>query len=547
MEVSERLARFVPVELTADRSDLDERKWALVRHLIAAGRQIHEIYLRQVWPGNPDLRERLASSGDPRDRERLRLFELMAGPWDRLDENRPFIGEQPRPPGGGFYPEDLTREEFEAYLAEHPQDRPAFTSPYTLIRRRDGALEAVPYHRAYRDFLEPAAESLLEAARLCDHPPLADYLSLRAQALLNDDYYESDCAWVALQSGPLEFLIGPYEVYDDHLFGYKAAYEGMLGRRDLEESARFQDLVEELPFLAAHLPVPPEYRDQVAGLSSPIVVADAVFNAGQMATVALATALVLPNDPRVRTTVGSKKVIFKNISRAKFEHLLRPVGERLLDPAQAEALFFENIFSHVLLHEVSHALGPQEVLRPDGSRLSRQQALRELYSVIEECKADALGLYNLLFLAGEGFFPREWEESAPGAFLAAVFRVIRFGTGSAHARANLLTFNFLRDEGAIRREVGSGRFRAEPRRVARSIAELAAILLRLEGDGDYEGAQALVRRYVQMPHELEEALERVRDLPVDLNPTYPWAEMASPAGSEPPVPPPANSPIARRR
>ncbi len=524
MELSERLARFVPVELTADRSDLDERQQALVRHLIAAGRQIHEVYLRQVWSGNPEMRARLAASGDPGDRERLRLFELMAGPWDRLDEDRPFVGEQPRPLGGGFYPEDLTREEFEAYLADHPQDRPALTAPFTVVRRQPGGLEAVPYHRAYREFLEPAAESLLEAARLCDHAPLAEYLSLRAQALLSDDYYESDCAWVALQDGPFEYLIGPYEVYDDLFFGCKTAYEAMLGRRDLEESARFRDLVEQLPFLAAHLPVPPEYRGQVAGLASPIVVADTVFNAGQMATVALATAFVLPNDPRVRTTVGSKKVILKNVSQTKFQHLLRPVGERLLDPAQAEALFFDNIFSHVLLHEVSHALGPQEVVRPDGSRISRQQALRELYSTVEECKADALGLYNLLFLAEEGFFPREWRESAPGAFLAAVFRVIRFGSGSAHGRANLLTFNFLRDEGAIRRDPESGRFRAEPRRLARSIADLAAILLRLEGDGDYEGAQALVRRYGRRSYELEEALERIRDLPVDLAPTYPWAE-----------------------
>ncbi|MGB9723437.1 MAG: dipeptidyl-peptidase 3 family protein [Chloroflexia bacterium] len=527
MDVSERLARFIPVELTADRSDLDERQQALVRHLIAAGRQIHEIYLRQVWPGNPDLRARLAASTDPQDRERLRLFELMAGPWDRLDEDRPFIGEQPRPPGGGFYPEDLGREEFEAYLADHPQERPALTALFTLVRRREGGLEAVPYHRAYREFLEPAAESLLEAARLCDHPPLAEYLSLRAQALLNDDYYESDCAWVVLQDGPFEFLIGPYEVYDDRLFGYKAAYEAMLGRRNREESERFRDLAEQLPLLAEQLPVPAEYRGQAAGLASPIVIADAVFNAGQMATVALATALVLPNDPRVRTTVGSKKVILQNISRAKFEHLLRPVGERLLDPAQAEALFFDNVFSHILLHEVSHALGPQEVLRPDGSRIPRQQALRELYSVIEECKADALGLHNLLFLAEEGFFPREWRESAPGAFLSAVFRVIRFGTGSAHARANLLAFNFLRDEGAVRRDPDSGHFRAEPRRIARSIADLAAILLRLEGDGDYEGAQALVRRYVRVPYELGEALERVRDVPVDLAPTYPWAEVGA--------------------
>ncbi len=526
MDVSERLARFVPVELTADPSDLDERQQAMVRHLVAAGRQIHEVYLRQVWPGNPDLRARLVASGTAEDRERLRLFDLMAGPWDRLDEDRPFIGDRPRPPGGGFYPEDLTREEFEAYLADHPQDRPVLTAPLTVVRRREGMLEAVPYHRAYREFLEPAAESLLEAARLCDHAPLAEYLSLRAQALLNDDYYESDCAWVALQDGTFEFLIGPYEVYDDHFFGCKAAYEALLGRRDLGESARFRDLVEQLPVLAAHLPVLPEYRGQVAGLSSPIVVADTVFNAGEMATVALATAFVLPNDPRVRTTVGSKKVLLKNVSRAKFGHLLRPVGERLLDPAQAEALFFDNIFSLVLLHEVSHALGPQEVLQPDGSRISRQQALRELYSVVEECKADVLGLYNLIFLAEEGFFPREWRESAPGAFLAAVFRVIRFGSGSAHAHANLLTFNFLRDEGAIRRDPGSGRFRAEPRRVAQAVAELAAILLRLEGDGDYKGAQALVRRYGHTPPELEEALERVRDVPVDLAPTYPWAEMS---------------------
>lgn len=525
MDLTERLARFAPVELQAESSRLGEREHAVVRHLIAAGRQIDEIYRRQICPTGPAMRARLATSDDPQDRLRLRLFDLMGGPWDTMDGDTPFIGETRRPPGAAFYPEDLQRQEFDRWLEQHPEDRPAFTGYFTVIRREGEALKAAPFHEVYRPWLETAAEELLAASRLADHPPLAEYLRLRAQALLDDDYYESDCAWVALQDGPIEALFGPYEVYEDKLFSYKAAYEAMVGVRDLAESARLRSLVGDLPALAAHLPVPREYQGEVTGLASPIVVADTVFNAGELNTVALATAFVLPNDPRVRGAVGTKKVMVKNVARAKFENIFALVAQDVLDPDQAAAVTFDVYFGHVLLHEISHALGPRESTLPDGTRQMRHHALRDLYSTVEECKADIVGLYNVLHLAAERAFPPEWKEAAPAVYLAGVPRMVRMGAGEAHPRANMLGFNFLWEAGAIRQDRETKRLRVDPRRIATAVAELARILLVVEGDGDYEKARALVERYVHISPELQEALERIRPrLPLDLAPTYPWAE-----------------------
>lgn len=524
MEVTERLARFVPVALQADRRLLDGQQYATVQHLIAAGRQIQEIYLRQVWGGNPALRAHLAASTDPLDRTRLRLFDLMGGPWDRTDGDVPFVGDQPRPPGAAFYPEDLTPEEFNGWLEEHPEDRPAFTGYFTLIRREGEVLQAVPYHQAYRPWLEAAAEELLQAAQEAEHAPLHEYLKGRAQSLLNDDYYDSDCAWVALQDSPIEAVIGPYEVYDDKLFGYKAAYECMVGVRDPAEGARLRSLVGDLPALAAHLPVPGCYQGTVAGLASPIVVVDTVFNAGEIATAAIATAFVLPNDPRVRGTIGTKKVMLKNVARAKFENILFPVAQDALEPDQVASVTFDLYFSHVLLHEISHALGPRQATSPDGSVQPVHQALRDCYSTIEECKADIVGLYNLLYLAAERAFPPEWQEAAPAGYLASILRMVRLGTAGAHARGNLLGFNFLWENGAIRQDRQTGRLQADPSRTAKAVEEMCRILLQSEGDGDYNRARALIDRYVRVPPELQRAQGLIRPgLPLDLVPLYPWA------------------------
>lgn len=524
MDLAQRLARFAPVRLTADRSRLGEREQAVVEKLIAAGRSIGQAYLRQIWSGNLERRARLAASADPQDRLRLRLFDLFGGPWDDMDQGFPFATDHPRPLGAGFYPEDMSKDEFNAWIEAHPQDRPAFTGYFTTIRRRGRDLVAVPYHEEYREQMEPAAAALREAARLADHPPLAEYLRMRASALLDDDYFESDCAWVALQDGPIETLSGPYEVYEDGLFGYKAAYAFMVGVRDLAESARFRALVDLLPALAEHLPVPSEYRGQVAGLASPIVVTDTVYNSGMLTTVAMATAYVLPNDPRVRTTVGSKKVMLKNVAQAKFANIFHPVAEDVLTPEQAAMVTFDDYFAHVLLHEVSHALGLRNIPQPDGSTMPLHQTLRDLYSPIEECKADIVGLYNLRFLCQEGFFPREWQEAAGATLLAGQFRMARTG-GGAHARGNILAHNFMREQGAIGYDRGTGRFWADAGRMAQAVAELAAILLTIEGRGDYAAARALLERYGTMSAEMAAGLQRIRpELPLDLAPSYPWAE-----------------------
>ncbi|MBN1483765.1 MAG: peptidase [Chloroflexia bacterium] len=523
MDIQQRLDRFAPVALTAERKDLDPAQWAMVQRLIEAGRLLGQIHLRQIDPANLALRQDLAASDDPQDRLRRRLFDLMAGPWDRYADDEPFVGDRPRSPGGDFYPADMSKLEFEAWLEGHPVDRGAFQGYFSVIRRRGPDLVARPYHQVYREWLEPAAEALSSAAALSDHGALSDYLSRRAQALLDDDYFESDCLWVALQDGPIEALFGPYELYEDKLFGYKAAYQAMVGLRDLQESARFHDLVDYLPTMAAHLPVEKAYQGRAEGLASPIVVADAVYSAGLLATVGIPVAFVLPNDRRVRTAVGTKKVMLKNIIRAKFEHIVQPIAEQLLDREQVDALAFEPDFVHVLLHEISHALGAQVIEGPEGP-LPVHQSLQDLYSTIEECKAEIVGLYNVLFLVREGFFPSEWADMVPVAYLANIFRLTRRGGRGAHARANLLAFNFFQEAAAVRHDAGSGRFRIDPKKTAAATKELAAILLRLEGRGDYGAAKALVDRYVRLPDVLGRSYEGLADIPLDLAPTYPWAE-----------------------
>jgi hypothetical protein len=524
MDLSDRLARFAPVSLAADRDPLSERQQAMVLRLIDAGRELHTLYLRQIWPGSPQMRADLAASRDPDDRLRLRLFDLMCGPWDRFEQDRPFMGTRPRPLEGDFYPQGFDQKEMDAWLEEHPADAEAFTGFFSVIRRQDDALLAVPFHQVYKAELEPAAEALHEAAALAEYSPLAEYLKLRAQALLSDEYFDSDCAWVGLQDGPLEVVFGPYEVYEDRLFGYKAAYEAMVGIRDLEESARFQELVEHLPTMAAQLPVAKAYQGEVFGLASPIVVADTVYNAGMLSRVAIPTAFVLPNDRRVRTTVGTKKVMIRNVYQAKFDKIVYPIAERLLDPEQVAALSFESSFAHVLLHEISHALGAQMIPGPDGDLQPVHKPLRELFTTIEECKADIVGLYNVLFLADQGVFPREWSEIAPVAYLASIFRLTRLGVGRAHSRGNLLALNFLREAGAVRRDSATGRFRAEAGAMAQAVEELTRILLIIEGDGDYEGARALVERYAQVTDEASEAWGQLDDVYMDLAPTYPWVD-----------------------
>ncbi len=516
---SERMAedveKFVPVTIGFDTTLLDDRQKKVVRLLVDASDRLDAIFWKQVWTGNPSLADRLEQAGDA---PATTYFDIMYGPWDRLDENRPFLDVGPKPAGAGYYPEDLTKEEFDAWIAEHPEDEESFTSGYTVIRRAGDSLEAIPYSEEYRAELEEAATLLRQAAEHADNESLKRFLTLRADALLSDDYFESEVAWMRLADNLIDPTIGPYEVYEDGLFGYKTAFESFITLRDPVESERLENLVAYLRDLEASLPIPDQYKYLDRPFTSPISVVTEIYTAGDTRAGVQTIAFNLPNDERVREEEGSKKVMLRNVIDAKFEHILRPIAEAVLNEDQAARLTVDPYFTRVLMHELAHGLGPDYVT--GRKELTVRAALQERYSALEEAKADVVGTYSLGVLAAEGVYTETFLEEVYIDHVADMFRCVRFGVGEAHGLGCLLQFNFLFENGAITYDVGIGRFTAVLEAMPQAIADLATQLLLVQATGDYQGAGALTEKYGTMTAEMEGALERLEAVPVDVRPAY---------------------------
>jgi hypothetical protein len=525
MTMQERLAQFAPVELSFDASRLDDRQKRVVRRLVEASDHLDSVFALQVWRGNATASSLLPEGDTPEDSATRAYYDIMYGPWDALEDNAPFLrGVGPKPPGSGFYPEDMTKAEFEEWLDLHPADRDRFSSYYTLIERDNGGLKATPYSVAYAGHLEAAADALRDAAEHADNESLARFLLLRAESLLSDDYYESEIAWMRLDGNLIDPTIGPYEVYEDNLFGYKASFESFLGFKDPEASAQLAALAAELPRLERALPIPDEHKYLDRDFSSPISVIDLIYASGEASLGIQTIAYNLPNDPRVRETEGSKKVMLRNVIRAKFETNLRPIAAEVLVPGQAERIGFESYFTRILVHELSHGLGPDYVTgRPD---LTVNKALQEHYSAIEEAKADAVGTHSLAVLAGRGLFDRAFLEEVWIDHVADMFRCVRFGAAEAHGLGCLTQFNFLREAGAIAYDDSTGRFGADFERMPVAMADLAGQYLLLEATGDRAGAGAFLERYGSMAPEMRAALDRLEGtVPVDIRPSYAVTEM----------------------
>ena len=524
-DVEERLARFAPTELTVDLAGLPASERQALEHLLEAARPMDEIFLRQVWRGNPELRARLAA-GDYDDAVRA-YFELNFGPWDRLDEMEPFVGDHPHPPGAGYYPEDLTAAELEAWIDAHPEDAEALTSLTTLVTRDDaGGLVAVPYSEAFAEWLEPAAESLRRAAAATGNESLRRFLELRAAAFATDDYYESDLAWMDLDS-PVEVTIGPYETYEDSLMGYKAAFECFLTVALPDDSAALDRFKAELPWLERNLPIPDEHKNFDRGTDSPIRVVDVVFTAGDTKAGVQTLAFNLPNDERVREAKGSKKVLLKNVIRAKYDQILVPIAERVLTGEAAARVDFDAYFSEILHHELSHGLGPGKIT-VDGRETEVRLELKELYSTMEEAKADVTGVYNIFALADRGLVGEEITSTIEATYVAGLFRSARFGLHEAHGRGVVSQFNYLLEKGALAID-DEGRFRPVSERFREAIGEITAELLMLQATGDYDGTAAFLDRYGRATPEIEAAIARLDEVPVDVRPIYPMAATAAEA------------------
>jgi hypothetical protein len=520
-----RLAKFAPVTLTFDESLLDENRRTVVKNLVEASDELDRIFELQAWRGNADPASWLPAGDDAESRAAREYVRIMVGPWDQLDDGRPFIdGVGPRPTGAGSYPEDMTAAEFEAFVAQYPEVADKLTSYYTVVGRYGDAIVATPYSEAYRDRLTAAAENLRIAAAAAENASLAKFLEERADAFLTDEYYESEVSWMRLSDNLIDPTIGPYEVYEDALFGYKASFESYIGLRDPVESERLESLVVYLPSLEENLPIPDEHKYLDRAFTSPISVVTLIYGAGEARKGTQTIAFNLPNDPRVREEEGSKKVMLRNVIDAKFVTILKPIAEMVLDEDQAARLTVDPYFTRVLMHELAHGLGPDYVTgHPD---LTVNKALRDLYSALEEAKADVVGTHSLGVLAAQGVYTEEFQEEVYIDHVADMFRCVRFGAEEAHGKGCLIQFNYLWENGAIDYDDETTRFRAVIDLMPGAISDMAGQLLLLQATGDYAGAEAFLERYGTMTPEMLGALERLDGVvPVDIRPTYAVKEM----------------------
>lgn len=514
-----QIEKFVPVEITVSKKLISSKDKKVVDELVNASREIHKIFLRQVWTGNVKLREELEKAGK-KDDIFYQYFVLNAGPFDRLDHEKPFIGGVPKKPeGAGFYPDNITKDEFNAWIAKHPDDKEAFESSYTVIKRDGEGLKAVPFSEEYRGLLESSAGHLKKAAEFTDNESLKKYLLSRADAFLSNDYFQSEVDWVRLKDHTLEVVIGPYEVYEDNLFGYKAAFESFITRVDPEESAKLSKVVGMLDDLQGRLPVEDKYKGIGRNLSSPIVVAQSLYSAGDANRGVQTIAFNLPNDEKVRKEYGSKKVLLKNVQHAKFDNILTPITKLVMRPEDVKNVSFDAFFAHTLLHEVSHGIGPGEI-KKGGKATTVNKELKDLYTTIEECKADVLGAYNNAYLIEKGMYPKEFSDVLWPTYLAGIIRAVRFGINEAHGGGNAIQFNYLREKGAIEDDPKTGLLSVSRAKIEPAIKDLARELLLIEGRGDYNAAKKFIAKYRVMDASLKDALAKLASVPVDIRPIY---------------------------
>jgi hypothetical protein len=516
-------ARYAPVDLAVDLSRLSAEDRLVLRRLVEASRVVDGLFLRQVWGGAEGMLLGLLDDASPLGQARLAFFLRNKGPWDRLDHDRPFVpGAPPKPAAGTFYPPGSTKEEMEHWMASLPEkERQAARGFYTVIRRTPAGLAAVPYSVEYQAELGVAADRLREAAAASTSPSLRRFLETRAKALLSDDYYESDVAWMEIDAA-VEPTFGPYETYEDGWFNAKAAFESYVNVRDDAETAKVARLSAELQDIEDHLPMDPAWRNPKIGALAPIRVVNEIYAAGDGRRGVTTAAYNLPNDERILLEKGAKRVMLRNVQQAKFERVLLPIAEVALADEDRKAVSFDAFFTHILLHEMVHGLGPHELRRESGRTTVREQ-LGAAYPAIEEAKADVAGLFGLQRLVDRGVLPRALERTMYATFLASAFRSIRFGITEAHGRGVALQLNWMLDEGAV--VVGKdGRFSVVPGKVRGAVESLARELLTLQAKGDAAGAKALLERMAVIRPPVAAVLARLDGIPVDIAPRFVTAE-----------------------
>jgi hypothetical protein len=525
-DLAKKIARFAPTTLTANTSKLSARDRQALAKIIVAAKLLDPLFLRQVWSGNDALKAKLEADKTAVGRQRLHYFLINDGPWSRLDSNEPFIEGVPheKPPHANFYADDITKDEFNSWLNSLPGAEKEKATGYFYTIRRDagGKLMSVPYSQEYREFLEPAAKLLREAAALTTNRTLQDFLSRRADAFGSNDYYASDVAWMDLDA-PIDVTIGPYETYEDELFGYKAAFEAYVTLTDAVESAKLKKFSQHLQELENNLPLEARYRNPKLGASSPMRVVNEVFASGEGNNGVQTAAFNLPNDERVVKEKGSARIMLKNVQDAKFNKVLMPISREVLTAAQQRDIAFDSFFTHILMHELMHGLGPHNIT-VDGQATTVRLQLKDKYSAIEEAKADVTGLWALQYLIDKGVIDKQMQRTLYTTYLASMFRSVRFGLTESHARGVAMQFNYFTDEGAIKFDERTNKFSVDNSRIKDAVRKLTSELLTIEAEGSYDKAKTILDKYSLIRPPMKGALDRLINVPVDIEPIFPLAK-----------------------
>jgi len=516
-------ARFAPTSIRADVSRLSAADRSVLAKLVEASKVLDALFLRQVWSGNEAMLLDLARDTTPEGRARLHYFLLNKGPWSRLDHDEVFVpGAPAKPAGANFYPEGSSKADIEKWIQSLAEaDRARATGFFTTIRSTGSGLTAVPYNVEYQSELVRAAALLREAAASATEPTLKAFLTKRADALLSNDYYESDVAWMELK-GNIEPTFGPYEVYEDELFNYKAAFESFITVRDEAESAKLQKFSGLLQDVEDHLPIDPKHRNAKLGALAPIVVVNEIFAAGDANRGVQTAAYNLPNDERVTREKGAKRVMLKNVQDAKFAKTLVPISKVVLSPADQKDLSFEAFFTQIVVHELMHGLGPHDITV--GSRQTTvRQAMKEASSFLEEAKADISGLFAIQYWIDKGVLPKSLERPLYTTYLASAFRSIRFGINEAHGRGVAVQMNYLLDQGGFVAH-DDGTFSVDLVKVKAGVTGLTREIMTIQAEGDYGKAVALRDRLGVVRPVVKRALDKLMAVPVDIEPRFTTAD-----------------------
>jgi hypothetical protein len=522
-DLAGELAKFKRVHMPFDASGLNPRERSMVGKLVQACRYLDQIYWQQSDPQGRQLYRQLQADQSVGAPNLRRFLRINGSRYDLIRNNAPFVGTEPWPPGRNLYPADLRREEFDRYVAAHPERKSALYDSYTVVRRDGAALDAVPYRVVYRQWLSPMAKLLREAAALSADAAFAKFLRLRADALLSDDYFQSDLAWLDLENPKIDVSFAPYETYLDGLLGVKTSYGAAVLIRNDVESRKLDVYQQYVADIQDALPLAAEDRPSKRGLRSPMEIMEAPFRAGDLRHGYQAVADNLPNDPRVHEQRGSKKIFFKNFLDARVNHVILPIAQRLLRPDQAQQASAEGYLADTVMHEISHGLGPA-FARVGGNKQDIRAAIGPAYAGLEEAKADIVGLFGLKWLVDHGGVPPEKLNGYYISYVAGILRSVRFSVAEAHARAEIMEFNYLAGRGVLVRDPASGRYGIELDRMPGAVADLTRELLQQEATGDRARTEAWFERYGAMPPELAQALESARDVPVDIDPVFDFSE-----------------------